>query len=290
MESHHRQGPTRTAPRDSDYSGVPSTVSFATQETPRRPSPILAATDRSRTTGESVKLTFSNLPTGVTRRGPPRRPWFPSLDVASQGSTTVKFGAAVVHVGEGSSTTVKIIATHRGTERSHPHHQDRSGRCQQRRLLRRPGQRTFNAATRKSLSLRPRRTAWTTTVSRSSWDLDTQPARGITRAPPRRRSSPSPTTTCRGDGGVRRGDLQRGRVGRRQHHGDQGERGLGHRQAVRRPGADGDHPHHQDRPGRRHQRRLLRSARPASPSTQGTPRRPSPSPPPPTPWTTTGSR
>ena len=93
-----------------------------------------------------------------------------------------------------------------------------------------------------------------------------------------------------GNGGVRLRDLQRGGERRHDHDWDQGERGHGHGEAVRRPGAHGDHPHHGYRPGRGQQRRLLRGPRRASPSTPATRRRPSPSPPPPTTWTTTGSR
>ena len=92
-----------------------------------------------------------------------------------------------------------------------------------------------------------------------------------------------PSVAC----GVRVCDLQRGGVGRLQHHRDQGERGVGHGEAVRRPGADGDHTHHQDGPGRRDERRLLRESRPAWSSTRGTPPRSSPSRRRRTRWTTT---
>ena len=130
-----------------DYSGVPASVSFGATETEK--SFTFSATDDALDDdGESVKLTFSNLPTGITE-GTTKETTI-SITDDDVPSVTVEFGAATYSVEESDDS---------------------------------------------------------------------------------------------------------------QHHGGQGERGSCNRQAVRRPGADGDHPHHQDRPGRRHQRRLLRRPR-----------------------------
>ena len=94
---------------DSDYSGIPDTVVFVAGDT-EKTFTVSAASDRVSDAGEGVKLTFDtdNLPTGVAE-GTVKESVVSILDVAFQGSTTVKFEAGAYGVGEGSSSTVKLI-------------------------------------------------------------------------------------------------------------------------------------------------------------------------------------
>ncbi len=94
---------------DSDYSGIPANVVFVAGDT-EKTFTVSAASDSVSDAGESVKLTFDtdNLPTGVAE-GTVNESVVSILDVAFQGSTTVKFEAGAYGVGEGSSSTVKLI-------------------------------------------------------------------------------------------------------------------------------------------------------------------------------------
>ena len=89
----------------SDYSGVPAEVTFASGET-EQTFKFSATTDNVDDDGESVKLTFGNLPTRVTAASPSQA--VVSITDDDDPAVTVTFGAATYPVPEGSDVTVTV--------------------------------------------------------------------------------------------------------------------------------------------------------------------------------------
>ena len=89
-----------------DYSGVPANVVFNAGET-SKPFTFAATSDTVDDDGESVKLTFSNLPTGVTE-GTINETVVSITDDDVPSSVTVSFEQGSYTVAEGSSVTVKV--------------------------------------------------------------------------------------------------------------------------------------------------------------------------------------
>ena len=101
---------------DSDYSGVPSSVTFDSGET-EKSFTFEAAQDNLEDSGESVKLGFgSTLPTGVST-GSTDEATVTITNVSAQNSLTVNFGAAAYGLTEGGTTTVAVtLSTAPGSE------------------------------------------------------------------------------------------------------------------------------------------------------------------------------
>ena len=95
------QGGVTTA----DYSGVPTSVTFNSTDTEKTFS-FAAASDGVDDDGESVKLTFGTLPTGVTAGATNES--VVSITDDDVPAVTVSFEQGTYTVAEGSSTTVKV--------------------------------------------------------------------------------------------------------------------------------------------------------------------------------------
>ena len=87
---------------DSDYSGVPANVVFAAGDTSKTFS-FAAASDSENDDGESVKLTFGSLPTGVTE-GTTKETVVTITD-DDVPAVTVSFGSATYSVDESDDTS-----------------------------------------------------------------------------------------------------------------------------------------------------------------------------------------
>ena len=98
-----------------DYSGVPASVTFNSGETDPRRSPSRRRPTRWTTTGSRVKLTFTNLPSGVTE-GTTKETEV-SINDDDDPSVTVEFGSATYSVEESDDTTTtedkenEVVAT-----------------------------------------------------------------------------------------------------------------------------------------------------------------------------------
>ena len=90
---------------NSDYSGVPANVTFARGET-EQTFTFSATQDNANDDGESVKLTFGPLPTGVTEGA--TRETVVSITDDDVPAVTVSFGQGSYSVAEGSGVTVKV--------------------------------------------------------------------------------------------------------------------------------------------------------------------------------------
>ena len=95
------QGGATTA----DYSGVPTSVTFNSGDTEVN-IPFAAASDSVDDDGESVKLTFGNLPTGVTEGT--TNETVVSITDDDVPAVTVSYEQGAYTVAEGSSTSVKV--------------------------------------------------------------------------------------------------------------------------------------------------------------------------------------
>ena len=95
------QGGATTA----DYSGVPTSVTFNSTDTEKTFS-FAAASDSVDDDGESVKLTFGTLPTGITAGTTNES--VVSITDDDVPAVTVSFEQGTYTVAEGSSTTVKV--------------------------------------------------------------------------------------------------------------------------------------------------------------------------------------
>ena len=232
-----------------DYSGVPATVTFNAGET-SQPITFAATQDAEDDDGESVKLAFGALPTGVTAGSPSETTV--SITDNDDPAVTVSFGAATYTAAEGGTATVtvtlsadpertvevQLTTTNQGGASSADYsgvaghgHVQRRGDVQDLRLRGDPGRGGRRWGEREA---------------------------GVRRAAHRgegggdrrddgehhRRRRPG------GDGVVRRGHL----------YGGGGGHGHGDGDAERGPGADGRGPDHHDEPGRRDLCRLLRRA------------------------------
>ena len=93
---------------DSDYSGVPESVTFASGDT-EKTFVVSAPEDRLGDSGESVELGFGTRPKGVVPGATTTTTVF-IQDVSSQGiAMNVRFGAEEYQVAEGATTTVRVI-------------------------------------------------------------------------------------------------------------------------------------------------------------------------------------
>ena len=91
---------------DSDYSGVPASVTFGPTETSKTFT-FTATQDSVDDDGESVKLTFgSALPAGVSRGSVPETTV--SINDDDDPAVTVSFGSATYNVTEGGTETVTV--------------------------------------------------------------------------------------------------------------------------------------------------------------------------------------
>ena len=88
-----------------DYSGVPASVTFASGDT-EKSFTFTATADEVDDDGESVKLSFGTLPTGVTAGTTDES--VVSITDDDVPSVTASFGAATYTAAEGSSVTVKV--------------------------------------------------------------------------------------------------------------------------------------------------------------------------------------
>ena len=91
---------------DADYSGVPSSLTFSAGETSMSFT-VTATDDSTNDDGESVKLGFGALPTGVTA-GVPSETEVAITDDDDDPAVTVSFGFATYTVGEGRGVTVTV--------------------------------------------------------------------------------------------------------------------------------------------------------------------------------------
>ena len=88
-----------------DYSGVPATVAFNAGET-SQPITFAATQDTEDDDGESVKLAFGALPTGVTAGSPSETTV--SITDDDDPQVTVSFGASTYTAAEGGTATVTV--------------------------------------------------------------------------------------------------------------------------------------------------------------------------------------
>ena len=91
---------------NSDYSGVPATLTFNSGDTEREFT-FTAQTDLLVDPGEKVKLTFGTLPQGVAA-GTTSETTVSILEVSPQSSLSVSFGAPDHTVNEGNSVTITV--------------------------------------------------------------------------------------------------------------------------------------------------------------------------------------
>ena len=92
---------------DSDYSGVPLSVTFNATET-EKTFTVEAAQDNLYEIGESVLLGFENLPTGVTG-GTTDEATVTITNVSAQNFLTVNFGVSVYSLPEGGTATITVM-------------------------------------------------------------------------------------------------------------------------------------------------------------------------------------
>ena len=91
---------------DADYSGVPASVSFGSSET-EKTFTFSATQDSDDDDGESVKLGFGTLPTGVSEGSPSETTV--SITDDDVPAVTVRYEQSSYTVGENSSVTVKVL-------------------------------------------------------------------------------------------------------------------------------------------------------------------------------------
>ena len=91
---------------DSDYSGVPESVTFGSGDTSRTFT-VAAVDDKLRDSGEELKLTFGTLPSGVSE-GSLKEARVTITDSQVQGELTVGFGLGAITVAEGATAQVTV--------------------------------------------------------------------------------------------------------------------------------------------------------------------------------------
>ena len=91
-----------------DYSGVPTSVTFASGDT-EKTFTFAATADTVDDDNESVLLSFGSLPTGVSEGSPDEATVSIVDDSADVPSVTASFGASAYSVDEGSSVTVTVL-------------------------------------------------------------------------------------------------------------------------------------------------------------------------------------
>ena len=181
-----------------DYSGVPASLTFGAADT-EQTIVLLATDDAVDDDAESVTLGFGTLPGAITATTGEADAAIVSITDDDVPSVTVSFGQSAYSVAEGNTVTVRVTLS-ADPERSVtiPITTVERGRRQQQRLLGRAlecGVRVGARRRRRSRSAPPRTTP-TTTARACSWASGTCPPASA-MAPPRRRWSRSPTTTCR---------------------------------------------------------------------------------------------
>ena len=128
--NHTPQGGATSA----DYSGVPTNVTFNSGDTEKTFS-FTAASDSAADAGESVKLTFGTLPTGVSGGAT-------NESIVSIADLSVSFGQGTYTAAEGGSITVTVkLSVDPERTVTDPHQPHPAGRCDLCRLLRRAHQR-----------------------------------------------------------------------------------------------------------------------------------------------------
>ena len=240
------QGGATTA----DYSGVPTSVTFNSGDTEKTFS-FAAASDSVDDDGESVKLTFGTLPTGVTAGTTNES--VVSITDDDVPAVTVSYEQGTYTVAEGSSTTVKVqldVAPERTV--TIPINKAPQGGATTADYSGVPTSVTFNSGdTEKTFSFAAASDSVDDDGESCEADLrdaadgghggGDQRERGVHHR--RRRAGV-------GDGELRAGDL----------HGGRGELDHGEGAAERGAGADGDGPDQQGPPGRGDHRGLLGGA------------------------------
>ena len=91
---------------DSDYSGVPESVTFGSGDTSRTFT-VAAVDDKLRDSGEELKLTFGTLPSGMSE-GSLKEARVTITDSQFQGELTVGFGLGAITVAEGGTAQVTV--------------------------------------------------------------------------------------------------------------------------------------------------------------------------------------
>ena len=192
--THTAQGNTTAA----DYSGVPTSVTFASDETSKTFT-FTAAADDADDDGDSVVLGFETpLPDGVSAGA--NATSTVSITDDDVPSVQVSFGAASYTVAEGLSVTVTV-------ELDGAPERDR-WRCRSptpRRATRPPRTTPGCPPASRSIATRPSRpsrsprrtTTWTTTATPCCWASGRRCPTGCRRGRPRPARCRSPTTTCR---------------------------------------------------------------------------------------------
>ena len=89
-----------------DYSGVPASVTFASAGRRRKTFTFMATEDTDDDDDESVKLTFGQLPAGVSAESPSES--VVSITDDDDPAVTVSFGSATYAVAEGETVTVTV--------------------------------------------------------------------------------------------------------------------------------------------------------------------------------------
>ena len=91
---------------DSDYSGVPASITFGSEETAKSFT-VSAVRDNLDDSGESVKLSFNTLPSQVAA-GTTSETTINIANASAQSSLEVNFGAAAYGLSEGATTSIKV--------------------------------------------------------------------------------------------------------------------------------------------------------------------------------------
>ena len=271
-----------------DYSGVPNSVTFGSSDT-EKSFTFSATQDTVDDDGESIKLTFNNLPSGVSE-GTTKETVI-SITDDDVPSVSVEFGSATYSVEESDDTsttedkeneavvtvtlsadpertvTIPIVKANQGGASS----SDYSGV---------PNNVVFNSG-RHVQDLHLLRNS---RHHRRRWGVGQAHLR---RDPPHRGERGHDQGDRRLHHRRRRAQRVRG-VWAGDGHRCRGKHRNGDRHALRRSRACSDNPNQQGQPGRGIQLRLLRGAQQRGLQQRRQPPRPSPSPPRPTPSSTTG--
>ena len=239
---------------DSDYSGVPASITFNSGDTEKTIT-FTATADSLNESGERVKLSFGTLPAGVSE-GTPAETTVTISDSTQAQTTlpTIHFGGASYTVSEGGSVDVTVtLSKAPGSEAVIPLTASNQGGATASDYSGVPTSVTFGAAETSK--------TFTVTAAQDTVDDDgesillgfgTLPG-GITATT----GQAAATTVSITDDDDPQVTVS---FGAATLHGGGGEHGHGDGDAQRGPGADGGHPGDQDQPGRGDLCRLLRRA------------------------------
>ena len=236
---------------DSDYSGIPASLTFGSNDT-ERTFEFLAKADALSDSGERVRVTFGMLPTGVIP-GSSAEAVISITDVSFQGALTVEFRNGSQVVSEGATTTVTVsLSNAPGSDVTIPLTSTGQEGAADSDYSGVPEHLTFTGADREK--------SFTFTAAADSDNDDGESVKiGFGDLPAGvSAGSTDETTLFIMDDDVptvtanfEQGDLHRGR----------GQQRHGEGEAQRRPRAHRDHPDHQGQQGRGNFRRLLRRSR-----------------------------